>query len=82
MRLGMLVAGVALVLALCVVARAQTPGSNIDSYIEVLRSDVQARKTKILAEALKLDDAEARSSGRSSASTRRTWLACSTGEWR
>ena len=59
MRFGMLVPGVALVLSLGVVAHAQTPGSNIDSYIEVLRSDVQARKTKILAEALKLDDAEA-----------------------
>ena len=59
MRFGMFVAGVALVLGLGVPARAQTPGPNLDSYIEVLRSDVQARKTKILAEALKLDDAEA-----------------------
>jgi hypothetical protein len=40
-------------------ARAEA-NANLDSYIEVLRSDVRTRKAAILAESMRLDEAQAK----------------------
>ncbi len=40
-------------------AASQQPGAHMDSYIEELRADIRADKTKLISEGLQLDSAQA-----------------------